>query len=163
MSRSRAAARGTPLRVAIVYVTPVGATGWTAQHERGWLHMQRVLGSAVHSRFIANVPDGPDAERVVRELARQGEELIFTTSFGYMEPLMRVARDFSSTVFEQCSGHKAAANVGADNGRFYQGRYLAGMAAVPMSRIGLAGMVAPFPIPEVIHRVSMPSPWAYRR
>ncbi|MBW4046408.1 MAG: BMP family ABC transporter substrate-binding protein [Proteobacteria bacterium] len=154
VSRPRAVVRDAPLRVAFVYVTPVGATGWTAQHERGRLHMQRMLGRAVHSRYVANVPEGPDAERVVSELAHQGEELIFTTSFGYMEPVMRAARSFPGTVFEQCSGYKLAANVGAYNGRFYEGRYLSGMVAGHMSRTGVAGMVASFPIPEVIQGIN---------
>lgn len=154
LRRPEPAPRGGPLRVAFVYVTPVGATGWTAQHERGRVHMQQVLGHAVHSRFIANVPEGPDAERVVSELAHQGEQLIFTTSFGYMESVMRVAGNFPRTVFEQCSGYKLAANVGAYNGRFYQGRYLAGMVAAHMSRTGVAGMVASFPIPEVIQGIN---------
>ena len=147
-----------PLRAAFVYVTPIGATGWTAQHEKGRLHMQRALGAAVRSRHVANVPEGPDAERVVRELARQGEQLIFTTSFGYMESVLRVARDFPQTRFEQCSGYKLAANVGAYNGRFYQGRYLAGMVAAHMrARLGhavVAGMVASFPIPEVVQGIN---------
>ncbi|SCC92325.1 Purine-binding protein BAB2_0673 [Thiomonas sp. X19] len=164
--------------------------------------MQRALGDAVRSRHVANVPEGPDAERVVRELARQGEQLIFTTSFGYMESVLRVARDYPGTRFEQCSGYKLAANVGAYNGRFYQGRYLAGMVAghmslqgrpkgefppggtarsaqgvesvlqgrpkgefppggtarsaqgVESSRRGVAGMVASFPIPEVIQGIN---------
>ena len=147
-----------PLRVAFVYVTPIGATGWTAQHEKGRLHMQQVLGDAVRSRHVANVPEGPDAERVVRELAQQGEQLIFTTSFGYMESVLRVARDYPQIRFEQCSGYKLAANVGAYNGRFYQGRYLAGMVAghmrASLGQAVVAGMVASFPIPEVVQGIN---------
>ena len=157
LSTSRAP-NSRPLRVAFVYVTPVGATGWTAQHEKGRLHMQQVLGAAVRSRYVANVPEGQDAERVIRELAQQGEQLIFTTSFGYMESVLRVARDYPQIRFEQCSGYKLAANVGAYNGRFYQGRYLAGMVAGHMrASLGhavVAGMVASFPIPEVVQGIN---------
>lgn len=156
-STSQSPGRG-PLRVAFVYVTPVGATGWTAQHEQGRQHMQRVLGDAVRSRFVPNVPEGPDAERVIRALAQQGEQVIFTTSFGYMESVLRVARDYPQVRFEQCSGYKLAANVGAYNGRFYQGRYLAGMVAghmrAKLGRAVVAGMVASFPIPEVVQGIN---------
>lgn len=149
---ARAQSSGAPLRAAFVYVTPIGATGWTAQHEAGRLQMQAALGSAVRSRAIADVAEGADAERVVRELAHDGEQLIFTTSFGYMDAVLRVAQEFPATRFEQCSGYKLAANVAAYNGRFYEGRYLAGMLAGGMGQT--AGMVAPFPIPEVIQGIN---------
>ena len=145
---------GRPLRAAFVYVTPITATGWTAQHEAGRLEMQRALGDRVQSRAVANVPEGPDAERVIRDLARQGNDLIVTTSFGYMEATLKVAREFPHIAFEHCSGYKTAPNLGVYNGRFYQGRYLAGRLAGRMTRTGIAGMVAAFPIPEVIQGIN---------
>jgi simple sugar transport system substrate-binding protein len=147
-------ASGRPLRAAFVYVTPITATGWTAQHEAGRLEMQRALGDRVQSRAVANVPEGPDAERVIRDLARQGNDLIVTTSFGYMEATLKVAREFPHIAFEHCSGYKTAPNLGVYNGRFYQGRYLAGRLAGRMTRTGIAGMVAAFPIPEVIQGIN---------
>ena len=146
--------KGEALRAAFVYVTPITATGWTAQHEAGRLEMEGALGDRVASHAVANVPEGPDAERVIRDLARQGNQLIVTTSFGYMEPTLKVAREFPHTVFEHCSGYKMAPNMGVYNGRFYQGRYLAGMLAGRMSGTGIAGMVAAFPIPEVIQGIN---------
>lgn len=146
--------RDRPLRAAFVYVTPITATGWTAQHEAGRLDMERALGDRVISHAVAGVPEGPDAERVIRDLARQGNDLIVTTSFGYMEPALKVAREFPRIAFEHCSGYKTAANLGVYNGRFYQGRYLAGMLAGRMSTSAIAGMVAAFPIPEVIQGIN---------
>ena len=143
-----------PLQVGFVYVSPIGEAGWTTQHDRARLQVEKALGDKVRTRFVANVAEGPDAERVIRDLAAQGSQLIFTTSFGYMEPTLRVAREFPDVVFEHATGYKTAPNVGTYNARFYEGRYLAGLIAGRMTRSSLAGYVAAFPIPEVLQGIN---------
>lgn len=143
-----------PLKAAFVYVTPVLPAGWTRQHEEGRLQLQRALGDQVQTTAVENVPEGPDAERVIRDLALQGNQLIFTTSFGYMEPTLRVAKEFAGVKFENITGYKQSANVATANARHYEGRYLSGIAAGRMSKTGVAGFVAGFPIPEVVQGVN---------
>ncbi len=149
-----AATPAEPLRVAFVYVTPVLPVGWTHQHELGRLAVDQAFGDAVRTRHVDNVAEGTDAERVIRELARDGNQLIFTTSFGYMEPTLAVARDFPGVKFESITGYKTAPNVAIANARYYEGRYLAGIAAGRASRSGIAGYVAGFPIPEVLQGIN---------
>ncbi len=143
-----------PLQVGFVYVTPLAPVGWTAQHNEGRLQLERALGDQVKTRYVENVAEGADAERVIRDLAAQGCGLVFATSFGYMEATLKVARQFPKTVFEHISGYKSAANVGFANARFYEGRYLAGMTAGAMTKSHVAGYVAAFPIPEVIQGIN---------
>ena len=143
-----------PLKAAFVYVTPVTDAGWVHQHELGRLAVQKALGDKVQTSFVEAVAEGPDAERVIRDLARQGNTLIFTPSFGYMEPTLAVARDFPHVRFESITGYKTAANVSAANARYYEGRYLAGIAAARMSKTHVAGYVAGFPIPEVVQGIN---------
>ena len=143
-----------PLKVGFVYVTPVLPSGWVQQHEQGRQALQKALGPQVQTHFVENVAEGPDAERVIRDLARQGYGLIFAPSFGYMEPTLAVARDFPGVKFESITGYKTAANVAAANARYYEGRYLAGIAAGRMTRSGVAGYVAGFPIPEVLQGIN---------
>lgn len=143
-----------PLKAAFVYVTPVLPAGWTRQHEEGRLQLERALPGQVQTTAVDNVPEGPDAERVIRDLAAQGHQLIFTTSFGYMEPTLRVARDFPQVKFEHITGYQQAANVATANARYYEGRYLSGIAAGRMSQTGVAGFVAGMPIPEVVQGIN---------
>lgn len=143
-----------PLRVAFVYVSPIGDAGWTTQHDRGRQQMEKALGDRVKTTWVEKVAEGADAERVIRDLAAQGNRLIFTTSFGYMDPTIRVARQFPNVVFEHGTGYKTAPNVGTYNARFYEGRYLAGMVAGRMTRSNVAGYVAAFPIPEVLQGIN---------
>jgi simple sugar transport system substrate-binding protein len=143
-----------PLKVAFVYVSPIGQAGWTFQHEQGRLAMQRSLGDAVQSRAVESVTEGPDAERVMRDLAAQGHQLIFATSFGYLEPALRVAAEFPSVKFEHAGGYKTAANLNTYNARYYEARYLAGLLAGRTSRSGVAGYVAGFPLPEVVQGIN---------
>ena len=143
-----------PLRVGFVYTTPLLPLGWTAQHDEGRRQLEQALGARVRTRFVDKVAEGPDAERVLRDLAADGHRLIFATSFGFMEPVLRVAAEFPGTVFEHISGYKAAPNVGFANARFYEGRYLAGMVAGGTMRGNVAGYVAAFPIPEVIQGIN---------
>jgi basic membrane protein A len=150
-----AAAAGTaPLKVAFVYVSPIGAAGCTFQHEQGRLAMQRALGDAVQSRAVESVEEGPDAERVMRDLAAHGHQLIFATSFGYLEPALRVAAEFPDVKFEHAGGYKTAPNLNTYNARYYEARYLAGMLAGKTSRSGIAGYVAGFPLPEVVQGIN---------
>ena len=139
-----------PLKIGFVYVSPIGDAGWTFQHDVGRKEMEKALGGKVTTKYVESVPEGADAERVIRDLAQSGHKLIFTTSFGYMNPTLKVASAFPSVDFEHATGYKTAKNVGIYNARFYEGRYLAGIVAGKMSRTGVAGYVAAFPIPEVV-------------
>jgi basic membrane protein A len=143
-----------PLNVAFVYVSPIGEAGWTFQHEQGRLEMQKALGSRVVTSVVESVGEGADSERVLRDLARQGNRLIFATSFGYLEPTLRVAADFPDVAFEHAGGYKTAANVATYNARYYEARYLAGLLAGRSSRSGIAGYVAGFPVPEVVQGIN---------
>jgi simple sugar transport system substrate-binding protein len=142
------------LKVAVVHVAPVTEAGWVRQHENARLALQKALGPRVQTRSVENVAEGADAERVIRDLAQQGYGLIFTPSFGYMEPTLRVARDFPQVRFESITGYKRADNVAVANARYYEGRFLAGIAAGRMSQTGVAGYVAGFPIPEVLQGIN---------
>lgn len=144
----------SPTRAAWVYVTPLAPTGWTHQHELARQAVQQALGDAVRTSYVENVAEGPDAERVLRDLARQGNAIIFTTSFGYMEPVLRVARDFPQVRFECQTCLQRAPNVATSNVRYYEGRYLSGIAAGRMTRSGVVGYVAGFPIPEVLRGIN---------
>ena len=148
------AAAAEPLKVGFVYVSPVGQAGWTYQHELGRQAMQRALGDRVESSFVEAVPEGADAERVMRDLAAQGHGLIFATSFGYLEPALRVAAEFPGVKFEHAGGYKTAANLATYNARFYEGRWLAGWLAGKTSKSGVAGYVAGFPVPEVVQGIN---------
>ena len=133
-----------------VYVTPLSDLGWVRQHEEGRKALQTALGPRVETRYVENVAEGADAERVIRDLAQQGFKLIFTPSFGYMEPTLKVAREFPEVKFESITGYKTAPNVAVANARYYEGRYLAGVAAGRLTQTNTAGYVAGFPIPEVL-------------
>jgi basic membrane protein A and related proteins len=148
------AQKTAPLKVGFVYVAPLTDAGWVHQHELGRLAVQSAFGDRVQTSYVENVPEGPDAERVIRELAATGHKLIFTPSFGYMEPTLKVAKDFPDVKFESITGYKTAPNVAAANARYYEGRYLAGIAAGRMTKTHLAGYVAGMPIPEVLQGIN---------
>lgn len=143
-----------PIKAGFVYVSPITEAGWTRQHDEGRKAVERALGDRVKTTFVADVPEGADAERVIRDLASQGHQIIFTPSFGYMEPTLRVAKDFPNVLFESVTGFKTAPNVAASNARYYEGRYLAGIAAGRMTKTNFAGYVAGFPIPEVLQGIN---------
>jgi len=151
---SSASMAADPLKVGFVYVSPVSDAGWTFQHDQGRLEMEAALGDKVQTRFVDKVAEGPEAERVIRDLASQGYTLIFTTSFGFMEPTLRVAREFPEVTFEHASGYKLAGNMANYNARFYEGRYLAGLAAGATTKSNKLGYVAALPIPEVIQGIN---------
>jgi basic membrane protein A len=145
-----AAASGEKFKVAFVYVGPVGDGGWTFAHDTGRKYLIEKMPN-VETTFIENVPETPaDAERVITELAQKGNKMIFTTSFGYMDPTINVAKKFPNVYFEHATGYKTAANVATYQVRQYQPRYLAGIIAGKMTKSNLIGYVAAFPIPEVI-------------
>lgn len=142
---------GRPVKAAFVYVGPVGDFGWTYAHDQGRKYLEEQLGAdKVTTSFVENVAEGPDAERVIRQLAQDGNDIIFTTSFGFMNPTLRVAREFPDGRFEHCTGYQSGPNMGLYNSRFYQGRAVLGTIAAMMSKSGKAGYVASFPIPEVV-------------
>ena len=149
-----ARAAGSKLKVGFVYSGPVADVGWTYQHDLGRKMVEQTYGSQVETVFVEKVPESPDADRVIRQLADDGCKLIFTTSFGFMDPTIRVAADYPAVAFEHCSGYKRAKNVGIYQTRFYEGAYLIGLIAGRMSKTNTLGYVAPFPIPEVIRNLS---------
>lgn len=145
-----AGATAAPLKIGFIYVSPVGQAGWTFQHDQGRRELEQALGSQVHTTVVEAVPEGPDAERVMRDLVAQGHQLIFATSFGYLEPALRVAAEFPNVKFMHAGGYKGAPNLATYNARYYEARYLAGMLAGYTSRSGVAGYVAGFAVPEVV-------------
>ena len=145
---------GPPLKVGFVYVSPVGEAGWTYQHDQGRREMERALGTRVQTSVVESVAEGPDAERVLRDLAAQGHGLIFATSFGYLEPALRVAAQYPSVRFEHAGGYRTATNLNTYNARYYEARYLAGLLAGKSSKRGVAGYVAGFPVPEVMQGIN---------
>ena len=147
-------AQAAALQACFVYVSPVGQAGWTFQHDLGRQALASALGDLVRTRFVESVAEGPDSERVMRDLARQGCNLIFATSFGYLEPALRVAADYPQVRFEHAGGYKTAPNLGTYNARYYEARWLAGWLAGKHSKTGVAGYVAGFPVPEVVQGIN---------
>ncbi|MYN14872.1 BMP family ABC transporter substrate-binding protein [Pusillimonas sp. TS35] len=143
-----------PLKVGFVYVSPIGEAGWTWQQDLGRRYMEKELGDKVKTQYVENVPEGADAERVIRDLAQQGNKLIFTTSFGFMNPTLKVARQFPDVKFVHSTGYKTAPNVATTNARFYEARYLAGIIAGKMTKSNVAGYVGAYPIPEVLQGIN---------
>jgi len=153
-AKPSAPATAPPVKAGFVYVSPITEAGWTRQHDEGRKAVEAALGAQVQTTFVENVAEGADAERVIRDLAATGHQIIFTPSFGYMEPTLKVAQDYPNVKFESITGYKTAPNVAAANARYYEGRYLAGIAAGRMSKTGVAGYVAGFPIPEVLQGIN---------
>jgi simple sugar transport system substrate-binding protein len=143
-----------PLKVGFVYVGPVGDVGWTYAHDQGRLAMEKALGDKVKTTFVESVPEGADAERVIRKLAADGNKLIFATSFGYMNSMEKVAKAYPDVVFEHATGYKRAANLGTYETRLYEGAYLIGVIAGKMTKTNTLGVVASFPIPEVVRNIN---------
>ena len=142
------------LKVAFVYVAPIGDLGWTWAHDQARLYLEEQLGDQIETAFIENVPEGPDAERVIRDFAEKDFDLILTTSFGYMDPTVTVAEEYPDTWFVHISGYKTAENVSTVFGRIYQPRFLSGLVAGKATQTNKIGYVAAFPIPEVIRGIN---------
>ncbi|VFS78468.1 putative basic membrane protein (bmp) [Pseudomonas aeruginosa] len=149
-----AAEAAEPLKIGFVYVGPVGDHGWTYQHELGRRELVEHFGDKVKTSFVENVAEGADAERVIRNLAKDGYGLVFTTSFGYMNPTAKVARQFPKVTFEHATGYKRDRNLGTYLSRSYEGRYVGGFLAAKMTRSHKIGYIASFPIPEVIRDIN---------
>lgn len=147
-------AKSQKLKVAFVYIGPIGDGGWTYQHELGRRYLEQVMGDQVETTYIESVPEGADAERVFEELAQKGYKLIFGTSFGYGDAMLRVARRHPDVVFMHCSGLKTAPNLGTYLGREHEAFYLEGVIGGYLVKDGFIGMVAAHPIPEVIRAIN---------
>jgi basic membrane protein A len=143
-----------PLKIGFIYVGPITDNGWTYRHDVGRKDVEAALGDKVSTSYVENVPEGPDAERVLRQLAAGGHGLIFATSFGFMESVLRIARQFPQVKFEHATGFKRAANVATYNARFHEGRAVCGTLAGHLSPSGLVGYIGSFPIPEVVMGVN---------
>lgn len=154
LAGSLTAQAADPLKVGFVYVGPIGDHGWSYQHDQGRLALEQHFGDQVKTTYVENVPEGADAERVIRNLAKTGHELIFTTSFGFMNPTLKVAKQFPKVKFEHATGYKRAKNVGNYISNTYEGRYVAGFIAASMTQSNKIGYIASFPIPEVIRDIN---------
>ena len=143
-----------PLKIGYVYVGPVSDHGYTYQHDVGRLAVEAEFGDRVQTSFVENVPEGPDCERVVQQLAQSGHGLIFTTSFGFMNPTLKVAQRFPGVKFEHATGYKRADNLATYSGRFYEGRTVAGTLAGKMTKSNVIGYIGSFPIPEVVNGIN---------
>ena len=141
-------------KVGFVYVGPVGDGGWTYEHNKGRLAVEEHFGDKVETVFVESVPEGPDAERVMTQMALEGADLIFTTSFGYMDPTINVARKFPNVKFEHATGYKTAPNVSVYSARFYEGRAVQGHIAGKMTESNTIGYIGSYPIPEVIRGIN---------
>ncbi len=138
--------------VGFVYVSPIGDAGWTYQHDLGRLQVEKETG--VSTSYVENVAEGADAERVIRDMAKRGDKVIFATSFGYMNYALKVSKSFPQTAFVHATGYKLGKNMGLVNARFYEGRYLTGVIAGEMTKSNVLGYVAAFPIPEVLQGIN---------
>ena len=143
-----------PFKIGFIYVGPVGDHGWTYQHDQGRLAVEKTFGDKVKTSYVENVAEGADAERVIAQMARSGHDLIFTTSFGFMNPTLKVAKKFPNVVFEHATGYKQAKNMSTYIGRTYEGRYVSGYVAANMTKTKKVGYIASFPIPEVIRDIN---------
>lgn len=143
-----------PLNIAFAYVGPVGDGGWTFAHDNGRKAIEAEFGDKVVTSFVESVPESADAERVIRDMAANGNKLIFGTTFGYMEPMLKVAADFKDVKFEHATGYKTAENMRTYDSRTYEGAYMAGVIAGAMTKTNTLGVVASIPIPEVIRNIN---------
>ena len=143
-----------PLKVGFIYVGPVGDAGWTYAHDQGRKALEKEFGSKVKTTYVENVAEGADTERVLRQLVADGNKVIFTTSFGFMNATVKVAQSTPNVIFEHATGYKTAKNLGVYEARFYEGAYLLGVVAGKMTKTNTLGFIASFPIPEVIRNIN---------
>ncbi len=153
-SLSGPAAAADKLKAAWVYVGPVGDFGYSYQHDLGRKAVEKELGDKVTTSYVENVPEGPDAERAIERLARDGNQIIFTTSFGFMDPTIKVAKKYPKVKFAHATGYKRADNVSTYSARFYEGRYVIGQIAGKMTKSNTIGYIVSFPIPEVVSGIN---------
>lgn len=143
-----------PMKIGFVYVGPIGDHGWSYQHDLGRKAVEAHFGDQVETTYVENVAEGADAERTIRMLAQAGNDVIFTTSFGFMNPTIRVAEQFPDITFMHATGYKQADNVGTYLSKTYEGRYVTGVAAGLVTESNVLGYIASFPIPEVIRDIN---------
>ncbi len=149
-----AAAPAAPLNIAFAYIGPVGDGGWTFAHDNGRKALEKEFGDKIKTTFVESVPEGADAERVFRDMVGQGNKLIFGTTFGYMEPMLKVAADSKDVKFEHATGYKTAENMRTYDSRTYEGAYMAGVIAGAMTKSNTLGVVGSVPIPEVLRNIN---------
>ena len=142
------------LKIGFIYLGPIGDLGWTYQHELARQAVVKEFGDKIETTYLENVPEGPDAERAIEQLVRAGNKLIFTTSFGYMDPTLKVAKKYPNVHFEHATGYKRDKNMATYSARWYQGRYIQGQIAARMSKAGVLGYIGSFPIPEVVSGIN---------
>src|SRR6202047_243557 len=142
------------LKVGFIYLGPVGDFGWTYQHELARQAVVKEFGDKVETTYLENVSEGPDAERSIEQLVRAGHKLIFTTSFGYMEPTLKVAKKYPNVNFEHATGYKRDKQMETYSARWYEGLYIQGQIAATLSKTGVLGYIASFPIPEVVSGIN---------
>ena len=151
---SLSTAYAEPFKVGFVYVGPIGDHGWTYMHDKGRQAVAEHFGDAVETVYVESVPEGPQATMVMQNMIRDGVDMIFTTSFGYMEQTVKAAKENPDVIFEHATGYKTGPNLSVYSSRFYEGRYVQGVIAGHMSKAGKAGYIASFPIPEVIRGIN---------
>ena len=149
-----APAKPAPLKVAFAYIGPVGDGGWTFAHDNARKALEKELGDKIVTRFVENVPESADAERVFRDMVGQGNQLVFGTTFGYMEPMLKTAAEAKGVKFEHATGYKTAENLRTYDSRTYEGAYMAGVVAGAMTKTNVLGVVGSVPIPEVIRNIN---------
>ena len=149
-----APAKAEPLKVAFIYIGPVGDGGWTFAHDNGRKAVEKEFGDKVVTSFVEKVPESADAERVFRDVASQGNKLVFGTTFGYMEPMLKTAAELKDVKFEHATGYKQAENMRTYDSRTYEGAYMAGVVAGAMTKTNTLGVVGSIPIPEVIRNIN---------
>lgn len=154
LSSSAVLAEDQPLKVGFVYVGPVGDFGWSYQHDQGRQALEKQFADKVVTTYVESVKEGADTERVINQLANAGNELIFTTSFGFMNPTIKSAKRYPKVKFEHATGYKQAKNVATYSSRFYEGRYIAGILGGAMTQSNVIGYVASYPIPEVVRGIN---------
>ena len=154
LSLSVSSAYADKIQVGFIYVGPVGDHGWTYMHDQGRILAEEHFGDDITTTYVESVKYGPDAERVMTQMAMNGVDIIFATSFGYMEQMLNVAKKFPNVKFEHATGYKTADNMSVYSSKFYEGRYVQGVIAGHMSKEGKAGYIASFPIPEVIRGIN---------
>lgn len=142
------------LKVGFIYVGPVGDAGWTFAHDNGRKHVEQKFGDKIKTTFVEKVPEGADAERVIRDLVSQGNKLIFATSFGFGDAMEKVAKDHPDVKFEHATGYKTSANLSVYEAKFYEDAYMAGVVAGTMTKTNTLGFVGSFPIPEVLRNIN---------
>ena len=143
-----------PIKAAWIYVGPVGDAGWSYAHDLGRKAVEAKYGAEIKTSYVESVPEGADAERVIRDLAQQGNKIIFATSFGYMEPMLKVAKEFPDVKFEHATGYKSSENMRIYDASFYQDTYMAGIVAGSLTKSNTLGFVGSFPIPEVLRNIN---------